>query len=290
MQQIITRLKNAFRPLLVGFYSSTLQKSIKYFDFEKVVGTKESPQTLLEIFRLRFEVYCLERHFLDAHQFSEGLESDEYDNASIHFAAFAKESGIVGTVRLIQPQEGQLYPWEKHCRPFPEFEYPSRHTAAEISRLVVRKNYRRRCGDSKEGIPKEYADKEAVMHCAPTSTSLSNKRFNSPLLLLGMYREMYRYSRQNGIRYWYAAMERSLARSLGRMGFEFVPIGPQVDYYGPVTPHMVDIHELNQKLEKENKILAAWFNDKPISLWFCLATLLKSMIPRTFIPRKTSEM
>jgi N-acyl amino acid synthase of PEP-CTERM/exosortase system len=85
---------------------------------------------------------------------------------------------------------------------------------------------------------------------------------------------MYRHSRQNGIRYWYAAMERSLARSLEKMGFKFVPIGPQVDYYGPVTPHMVDLNDLDERLKRENKFLAAWFNDEPIPLWILVKTMI----------------
>jgi N-acyl amino acid synthase of PEP-CTERM/exosortase system len=92
---------------------------------------------------------------------------------------------------------------------------------------------------------------------------------------------MYRYSRKNGIRYWYAAMERSLARSLDKMGFRFVPIGPQVDYYGPVTPHMVDLDELNERLKQENRFLAAWFNDEPIPFW----TVVKTMIGTYMIGR-----
>jgi hypothetical protein len=56
-------------------------------------------------------------------------------------------------------------------------------------------------------------------------------------------------------------MERSLARSLEKMGFRFTPIGPQTDYYGAVTPYMVDIHELETTLRRENSVLAAWFID-----------------------------
>ena len=55
---------------------------------------------------------------------------------------------------------------------------------------------------------------------------------------------MYAYSRKNGIRHWYAVMERPLARSLLRLNFAFKAIGPQTDYYGPVMPYLADIREL----------------------------------------------
>ncbi len=247
---------------------------IPYFNFRRVMKGNMESYVLKEICKLRYEVYCLERHFLEPGDFQEGLETDEFDDCSIHFAAYTLDNTIIGTVRLVQPHPDQAYPFESHCVPFPDFVAPTRETAAEVSRLVVRKTHRRRRGDSMEGISKDFMEKGSSGSIKPNSTVRGDKRNNSPLLLLGMYREMYRYSRQNGIRYWYAAMERSLARSLDKMGFRFVPIGPQVDYYGPVTPHMADLDELIERLRKENKFLAAWFNDEPIPLWIMVKTMI----------------
>lgn len=255
---------------------------VPYFSFQKVLKGNMESYVLTEIYKLRYEVYCLERHYLEASEFQNGLETDEYDPCSIHFAAYTLDKDIVGTVRLVQPNEGQLYPFESHCTPFPEFSAPPRETAAEISRLVVKKNHRRRRGDSMEGISQDFVEKGSTKTIQPSSTVRRDRRGNSPLLLLGMYREMYRYSRQNGIRYWYAAMERSLARSLEKMGFRFVPIGPQVDYYGPVTPHMVDLDELLGRLRRENKFLAAWFNDEPIPLWIMVKTMVGNYLEGRF--------
>ncbi|CAN7622930.1 PEP-CTERM/exosortase system-associated acyltransferase [Massilia sp. LjRoot122] len=263
-----------------GFFSQMVERLngkrdilIPYFNFRRVLKGNIESNVLKEIFKLRYEVYCLERQYLAASEFEEGLETDEYDDCSIHFAAYTLDNNIVGTVRLVQPHPGQEYPFESHCMPFPDFVAPARESVAEISRLVVRKSYRRRRGDSMEGISQDFVEKGSAKTIKPHSSVRRDKRGNSPLLLLGMYREMYRYSRQNGIRYWYAAMERSLARSLEKMGFKFVPIGPQVDYYGPVTPHMADLDELIGRLERENKFLAAWFNDEPIPFWIMVKTM-----------------
>jgi len=251
---------------------------IPYFNFRRVMKGNMESYVLKEICQLRYEVYCVERNFLDAEAFKEGLETDEFDPCSIHFAAYTLDNDIIGTVRLVQPPADQDYPFASHCQPFPDFAAPARETAAEVSRLVVRKTHRRRRGDSMEGISKDFMEKGSSSTITPNSRVRGDKRSNSPLLLLGMYREMYRYSRQNGIRYWYAAMERSLARSLGKMGFRFVPIGPQVDYYGPVTPHMADLDELIERLRKENKFLAAWFNDEPIPVWIMVKTMVGSYL------------
>jgi hypothetical protein len=64
------------------------------------------------------------------------------------------------------------------------------------------------------------------------------------------------------------------------MGFRFVPIGPQTDYYGPVTPFLLDLHEVDATLRSENKFLAAWFNDEPIPNWLLLRTLAQSFMQK----------
>lgn len=236
---------------------------VPYFKFRLESKGKSASPLLQEIFKLRYEVYCLECQYLPAEEFQNGLESDEFDPCSIHFAAFTQHEQIVGTVRLVQPEPSQSYPFEGHCSVFDDYSMPPREQAAEISRLVVRKTHRRRRGDSMQGISKDFVEKGDTNSIQPHKAD-KRRSGNSPLLLLGLYREMYRYSRRNGIRYWYAAMERSLARSLDKMGFRFVPIGPQTDYYGPVTPFIVDLDELNERLHRENRFLAAWFNDQPI--------------------------
>lgn len=269
-------VSSGFFARLVERFSGKRDVLIPYFNFRTVARGNLESYVLKEIYRLRYEVYCLERHFLEPSDFQEELETDEYDDCSIHFAAYTLNQDIIGTVRLVQPHAGQDYPWESHCETFPGFRLPPREITAEVSRLVVKKTFRRRRGDSMEGISEDFMEKGSAKTIKPRSSVRRDKRGNSPLLLLGMYREMYRHSRQNGIRYWYAAMERSLARSLEKMGFKFVPIGPQVDYYGPVTPHMVDLNELNERLKRENKFLAAWFNDEPIPVWILVKTMVAS--------------
>ena len=244
-----------------------------YFNFRRVKESTVDLEMVQEIFRLRYEVYCVERNFLPAEDFADGLEIDEFDDSSIHFAAYNMDDAIVGSVRLVRPGPDQHFPFEQHCPVFDTLTLPPQDASGEISRLVVNKTYRRRRGDSLQGISKEFMDKN---NAAIRPSAGGNRRSSdSPQLLLGMYREMYRYSRANGVRYWYAAMERSLAFSLRKMGFKFVPIGPATDYYGPVTPFMVDLDQLNGTLRKENPLLAAWFNDEPISIWLRVGMWLK---------------
>ena len=236
---------------------------VPYFNFSIALKNSISTSALKEIFQLRYAVYCIECQFLAPEEFKDGLEMDEYDTCSTHFSAYSMDNIIVGAVRLVQPDSHLSYPFENHCSVFENYVMPPRDRSAEISRLVVRKSYRRRRGDSMQGISKDFTERGSPQSIQPHGR-INRRDGNSPLLLLGLYREMYRYSKKNGIRYWYAAMERSLARSLDKMGFRFVPIGPQTDYYGPVSPYIVDLEELNERLHLENKFLAAWFNDEPM--------------------------
>ncbi|VXC19543.1 PEP-CTERM/exosortase system-associated acyltransferase [Massilia sp. 9I] len=213
-----------------------------------------------DIFRLRHQVYCLECAFLQADQYVDGMELDDYDDASTHFAAYTMDEKLVGAVRLVQPREPKPYPFELHCEVFSDFEMPDRDQAAEISRLVVKKSHRRRRADSVLGVPGFLQDKEQQIEFDP---AVDRRDRTSPMLLLGMYREMFRHSEEAGIRYWFAAMERSLAHALKKMGFRFMAIGPEANYYGSVTPYVLDLHDLRRKLVLSNPTLAAWFSEKP---------------------------
>jgi N-acyl amino acid synthase of PEP-CTERM/exosortase system len=213
-----------------------------------------------DIFKLRYDVYCIECAFLPQAEQAGGMELDEYETHAVHIAAYSMEEILIGTVRLVQPGSGQPYPFQRHCAVFDHYEHPPRELACEISRLVVRKDHRRRRADSLSGVPGLPAQ-------APEAERRhGERRRESPMLLFGMYREMYRHSRHAGIRYWYAAMERSLAMSLQRMGFGFLPIGPPADYYGAVVPYVLDLHVLETKLAADNPELSAWLQEHPQAL------------------------
>lgn len=225
-----------------------------FFTFQRVRSGVDATE-LKQIFALRYEVYCIECGYLSPEQFQNGLESDEYDVHSSHFTAHDLGDDVVGSLRIVQPSDTQCFPFERYCKAlFKDNALPPRNECGEVSRLVVRKNYRRRTGDSLSGIVDRV---EARRHSARGDES-NDRRSSGPQILLGLYREAYRHSLRAGIRYWYAAMEKPLARALARFEFVFTPIGMETDYYGPVTPYMADLRELEIRVGKANPELMAW--------------------------------
>lgn len=156
--------------------------------------------------RLRYEVYCLERHFVDAARCTDGRESDEYDLHAIHFAAATNRGEVVATLRLVL--DSPLgFPLERHApRLLDDRPRRERSHTGEVSRLVIAPRYR-------------------------------IATIGEPLILFGLFRHLYEESWRLGLDYLVAGMEGKLARLLRRLGFPFVPLGEPISYYGEVTPY-----------------------------------------------------
>lgn len=244
------------------------------FNFFGSVCERAKESLFLDVFRLRYEVYCRECRFLDADDYPDGLESDAYDASAYHVAARNEADQIVGTVRLVFADAAGRFPFEDHCTTFADFTFPPRAECAEVSRLVVSKGYRRRPGDTMQGVSKNFVEKGRpdAIPIDPDDPEGKHRRRISPQILMGMFRQMYLHSRDNGTHYWFAAMEKSLARSLDRMGFHYTQVGPEVDYYGPVAVYFADLRVLKNDLRNSSEFLSRWFEGEPITLWLTLKT------------------
>ncbi|MDO9042886.1 MAG: PEP-CTERM/exosortase system-associated acyltransferase [Desulfocapsaceae bacterium] len=246
---------------------STRDPLVPHFTFTGKMHTSIDPILLVEIFRLRYEVYCLECQFLDPLDYPDGLEIDSYDQRSFHVASHNFEGLLVGSMRFVLANECQEFPFQEHCSTFDDFTFPPREQCGEVSRLVVRKNYRRRVGDSLQGMSKGFQEQGNVSNIGQqehnTENENSERRSNSPQILIGMYREIFRFCRRNGVNYCFAAMERGLARILNRIGLRFISIGPQTDYYGKVVPYIINLDIMEADLLKANAFLGHWFKEDP---------------------------
>src|SRR5688572_14080544 len=97
---------------------------------------------LAEIQRLRYDVYCIERGFLDRSHFPDARESDSYDDYAVQLAATDANGRVSGTARLVL--DSPLgFPLEAHAGGLDEsFQILPRDRMAEISRLAVAKSGR----------------------------------------------------------------------------------------------------------------------------------------------------
>lgn len=206
---------------------------------------------LTAAFKLRYQVYCVERQYLPAQDFPTGLEQDEHDDHSAHFGVSDLAGDLVGYVRLVHARDGE-YPFKQHCENLYNDAYlPPAVDAVEISRLMVRQDCRRFDTSSlRAATAQQMRD---FLDARPTT---------STQILLHLYRQMLAYSVDHGIGHWYAAMERSLARSLKSLGVGFKQVGPQTDYFGPVAPYLADLGELESTLREINPVLLEWMQTR----------------------------
>ncbi|BCB26566.1 hypothetical protein SKTS_14520 [Sulfurimicrobium lacus] len=211
-----------------------------HFDFSVI----DNAANLRDSYALRYEVYCHERGFLVPENYPSRLETDYFDQHSIHVGGVNKEGMLVGTLRLVLPSP-LGFPLFEHCELFPEYQYladPDRQDqfyAAEISRLAVSKSYRRRKNDGLYDL----ASEEDGGAFERNGNEVAHQR-HRPEIILGLYKAMYQASKRQGVTHWFAAMEKTLLRLLRRYNFDFKPIGPELDYYGPVIPYLAAISDI----------------------------------------------
>jgi N-acyl-L-homoserine lactone synthetase len=175
---------------------------------------------LREVFRLRHQVYCIERGF-EAGNADE--ETDEFDPRSRHvLLRHASDGEVVGTVRLVAHNPADLsasFPMQRVCEPGLLRHLPLR-TSAEISRFAISKQRRLSCE-----------------HAA--------------LLRLALVRGFVQLSGEMGLTHWLAVMERSLMRLNQQNAIHFTPVGPLVSYHGIRQPACGSIDSVLARVKRE---------------------------------------
>ena len=221
---------------------------------------------LAETYRLRYQVYVEEWSFEKAENHPDGLETDEFDKCSVHFAAKDRDGQLIGTVRLILNPNGE-FPIERHCQLNIDKDKIPRENIAEISRLAISKAYRRRIEDKYIYGPDE--ERRSIGSFDSFTNKILYKRFNDryrrdfsgksqhdrrqrPEAVIALYKALYHESKRRGITHWYAIMTKGLFILLRRLGINFMPIGDPVDYHGIRTPYLGDIEKIEKEVSVKN--------------------------------------
>lgn len=209
-------------------------------------------------YALRCRVYCEERGFLDITDYPDGIEQDEFDDYSLHFGSFNAEGEIVGSARLVM--RGPLgFPMFGHCTIDPEWQkkLDAIPRLVEISRLVVSRQYRRRANDGYYGIqhlddPANYdRRREARIASEASAPAAQSDRREQFSVAVSLFKAMYQAAWRLNMTHALSAMELTLLRLLHRYHFPFEKIGPECDYFGPVTPFLLDGALVEERLAAE---------------------------------------
>ena len=202
----------------------------------------DDPLLLEQGYRLRYQVYCIERQFLRAEDYPDGLEGDTFDRNSIHVGAVDTDGHVAGTARLVLPNSAGL-PLFHHCTLFPDETTldEAGNLVVEVSRVSISRHYTRRRDDppmGQCGVP------ETNPAVAVELTAERRRRRSEPFrsLLLAIVCG----AKSVGATHLIGATDAALHRWLVHFGFPYRLAGPEVDYYGPVAPHIMSMSELDQ--------------------------------------------
>jgi len=201
------------------------EAAVSAFRSAFIVELANTPDLIHEAFRLRHQVYCLERGYEPD---TGGLETDAFDAHARHVVICARRTGeVVGTLRLILPGLGSArrLPIEHVCGPHLLTGLLPRATTAEVSRFAVSKA--RRDWDLQ----------------------------GASLLRLGLVQGAVRLSSELGLTHWCAVMERSLLRLMRSTAVHFSPIGPSIEYHGLRQPAYADIASVLLRMKREQTAL-----------------------------------
>lgn len=202
----------------------------------------DDPWLLEQSYRLRYQVYCVERRFLCAGDYPGQLEIDSFDAHSIHVAAIDGRGSVAATARVVLPDSVGL-PLLRHCTVFPLVTALDAvgTKVVEVSRVSISRKYPSRPGDvllfgdlAPEAGP-----------AAPIGTGQERRgRSGEPFLTL--LKAIIAGARSVGATHLIFAIERALHRWLAHYGFPCRVSGPEVEYYGRVAPYILSLAELDQ--------------------------------------------
>ena len=202
----------------------------------------DDPLLLEQSYRLRYQVYCIERQFLRAEDYPDELEGDTFDRNSIHVGAVDTDGHVAGTARLVLPNSAG-FPLFRHCSLFPHVTTLDEvgNLVVEVSRVSISRHYTRRRDDPPFGQPRAI---EAHPVGDVAATAERRRRRSEPFLTL--LQAIIYGARSVGATHLLGATDAALHRWLVHFGFPYRVAGPEVDYYGLVAPHIMSMSEFDQ--------------------------------------------
>ena len=202
------------------------------------------PARVDDVFFIRHDVYARELGFEPVRESQR--ETDQYDARSVHcLVRTSKEpTRLVGCARVVltdsQAPDAPL-PFELTCRNtldrsiIDPAKLP-RHKIAEVSRLAVLSEFRRRKGEQQSAAVISDSD----------FGSEQQPRF--PFIPVSLYIGAVALARRQGVEYLFTLTEPRLAEHFGKLGVHIVPIGGPVEHRGQRIPSMLRVEGMYESL------------------------------------------
>lgn len=228
------------------------------FDAHFDVLLCDTPESQEWHYRLRYDVYCIDRQYESAAAFPDKLERDNHDAESVHFLVRNRLNGqFVASMRLVVGRPTELPFWH-HCQVDNPDVLSSLGKVAEISRLSIIPAYRHwrvRGGDlSRKSDSQRNSEMGSVVE-------LGERRF--PHILIGLLRAGYHYSFANGIEHWFALQSDTFSHILYGLGFSMESAGPEQDYRGMRRPYLSDLSKFLSDVETKSPRTLDFFLRQP---------------------------
>jgi N-acyl amino acid synthase of PEP-CTERM/exosortase system len=226
--------------------NSTIDAFNEYFEMVPAI----SDELKIEVYKLRYQVFCIDNKIFNSEHYPDGLETDDFDQRSVHYLIRHRKSGdFAATTRLILPDANdpeKLFPLELHCKVdnVAVMRGINRNHLAEISRFCVSKAFKRRKNEANTVVGID-------VNWQPDSFTLDERR-SFPHISLALMVCVIKASYENDIYYTYAGMESALYRFLSTLGINLTKIGSLADYYGERWPTIIKATDMDDNVAEKN--------------------------------------
>lgn len=187
------------------------------------------------VFFVRHDVYARELGFEPVRP--DQRETDSYDARAVHCLMRTAEASqrLVGCARVVltDPKAPEsLLPFETACRDslYRDQIDPSklpRDRVAEVSRLAVLSDFRRRRGEDHKEVAIDVSD----------FGDAQQPRF--PYIPVGLYMAAVLIAQRHNIEYLFTLTEPRLAEHFAKLGVKIVPIGAPIEHRGQRVPSLI---------------------------------------------------
>ena len=201
----------------------------RFTDNRLTVRILETCKDHLQAFQLRHAIYCSSLAWVKGRP--DGLECDAYEEGSTSIGVFTEDNTLVGVVRLIPSERPFMLEQEFLPLVGPDHSIKKQADTVEVTRLATRRT--------------------------PRSQGPS-----LPISCL-LYKGIYHWSCDHGVRYLYLVVETAYLRTLRRWGFPCSALGPAqiLDRGAPCVAALLDWEAFRAQALMRPKPFTSWLMD-----------------------------